>query len=73
VPTLVIHGEQDVAIPMERAEQLAAGIPAAALRTVGGGHQSNVDRPAETSALIREFLARVAETASERVQPQPAR
>ena len=59
VPTLVIHGTDDVAIPMERAEQLAAGIPGARLETVSGGHQSNVDRPAETSALISAFLAQV--------------
>jgi len=60
VPTLVIHGEEDVAIPMERAEQLAAGIPGATLRTVSGAHQSNVDRPDETGGMIREFLVGVA-------------
>lgn len=56
VPTLVIHGEDDVSIPVERAEQLAAGIPGARLELVSGAHQSNVDRPAETSRLIRDFL-----------------
>jgi len=64
VPALVIHGEQDVAIPMERAEQLAAGIPGARLRTVDGAHQSNVDRPEETSRMIREFLLEVAAPAA---------
>src|SRR5439155_24714988 len=34
VPTLVIHGTEDVAVPMERAEQLAAGISGARLETV---------------------------------------
>jgi 3-oxoadipate enol-lactonase len=59
VPTLVIHGTEDVAIPMERAERLAAGIPGARLETIRAGHQSNVDRPEETSSLIREFLEAV--------------
>jgi pimeloyl-ACP methyl ester carboxylesterase len=63
VPTLVIHGEEDVAIPMERAEQLAAGIQGATLRTVSGAHQSNVDRPEETSRMIREFLVEAATAA----------
>ena len=64
VPTLVIHGEQDVAIAMERAEQLVAGIAGARLRTVSGAHQSNVDRPDETSRMIREFLLEVAAPAA---------
>jgi 3-oxoadipate enol-lactonase len=64
LPTLVIHGTDDVPIPMERAEQLAAGIPGARLETVTGGHQSNVDRPEETSRLIRDFLVQVPAAAS---------
>lgn len=56
VPTLVIHGEDDVSIPVERARELAGGIPGARLELVSGGHQSNVDRPEETSRLIRDFL-----------------
>jgi pimeloyl-ACP methyl ester carboxylesterase len=64
VPTLVIHGTDDVPIPMDRAEQLAAGIPGARLETVSGGHQSNVDRPAETGGLIRDFLVRLPAAAS---------
>jgi 3-oxoadipate enol-lactonase len=56
LPTLVIHGEQDVPIPIECGQEIAAGIPAARLATVSGGHQSNVDRPEDTSRLIRAFL-----------------
>jgi pimeloyl-ACP methyl ester carboxylesterase len=59
VPTLVIHGSDDVAIPLERAQEIAERIPGARLEIVSGGHQSNVDRPDETSRLIREFLATV--------------
>jgi 3-oxoadipate enol-lactonase len=64
VPTLVIHGSEDIAIPPERAEELAGGIAGGRLEVVSGGHQSNVDRPAETSALIGDFLATVSSTAS---------
>lgn len=60
VPALVIHGEQDAAIPLERAVELAGGIRGATLRTVGGAHQSNVDTPDETSRLIRDFLVEAA-------------
>ena len=58
-PALVIHGTADGAIPVERAEQLAAGLPnARPLVTVeGGAHASNVTHPAEVNAAIREFLA----------------
>ena len=56
VPTLVIHGSEDVAIPVDRAERIAHGIPGARLEVIHAGHQSNVDRPEETSRLIRDFL-----------------
>ena len=58
VPTLVIHGTEDVPIPVERAEALAAGIPGARLELVeGAGHQSNMDHPREVTALLRAWLA----------------
>jgi 3-oxoadipate enol-lactonase len=60
VPALVIHGEDDVAIPLDRAAELAQGIAGAALRTVPGAHQSNVDTPDETSRLILDFLVEAA-------------
>jgi 3-oxoadipate enol-lactonase len=57
VPTLVVHGTEDVPIPIERAEALAAGIPGARLELVeGAGHQSNMDHPTEVTALLREWL-----------------
>jgi 3-oxoadipate enol-lactonase len=60
VPTLVIHGTEDVAIPTERAERIASGVPDARLETIRSGHQSNVDSPEETSRLIRDFLVTIA-------------
>jgi pimeloyl-ACP methyl ester carboxylesterase len=56
----VIHGTEDVAIPTERAERIASGIPGARLETIHAGHQSNVDRPEVTSRLIRDFLITIA-------------
>lgn len=59
VPALVIHGRQDVPIPFELGEELAARIPGARFAAVDGAHQSNVDSAAETSRLIREFLQEI--------------
>lgn len=59
VATMVIHGEDDVAIPVERARELADRIDGARLELTSGGHQSNVDRPDATSRLIRDFLLEV--------------
>jgi len=49
---------------MQRADELASGIAGAALRTVSGAHQSNVDRPDDTSRMIRTFLLEVAAPAA---------
>jgi 3-oxoadipate enol-lactonase len=58
VPTLVIHGTEDVPIPVERARALADGIPGARLELVeGAGHQSNMDHPEEITRLLRDWLA----------------
>jgi 3-oxoadipate enol-lactonase len=60
VPTLVIHGDDDVPIELEKAEELAGLIPGARFEVVAGaGHMSCVDHPVETTRLIREFLAEV--------------
>lgn len=61
VPTLVIHGEDDVPIPVEVGRRLAAGIAGARFEPTTGGHQSNVDRAAETARLIGDFLASLAD------------
>ncbi len=57
VPTLVLHGDQDAAIPMERAEAVADGIPEARLVTVpGAGHAANLSHPEPVNQAIGEFL-----------------
>ena len=53
----VIHGREDVPIPLAEAELIAARIRGARLEVVeGAGHQSNMDHPDEVTRLIRDFL-----------------
>ncbi|MEX1177019.1 MAG: alpha/beta hydrolase [Nitriliruptor sp.] len=57
-PTLVIHGAQDLAIPVERAEQLRDGIRDCRGLVVvdGAAHAANLSHPDEVNAALREFL-----------------
>lgn len=60
LPTLVMHGTEDAAIPMDNARVMGDNIPGARFEVVeGAGHQSNMDHPDEVTALIRDFLASV--------------
>lgn len=61
-PALVIHGEEDVAIPMERAEALAAGLRNLAefARIPGAGHSATLEQPDAVTETIERFLAKVA-------------
>jgi pimeloyl-ACP methyl ester carboxylesterase len=57
VPTLVAVGEADQLTPPDRAQEIANGIPGAVLRVLPGcGHLPPLERPAPTSALMREWL-----------------
>lgn len=57
IPTLVIVGDEDAAIPPDRAKRVASAIPQARFEIVhGAGHASTVDQPATVSALIADFL-----------------
>jgi pimeloyl-ACP methyl ester carboxylesterase len=59
VPTLVLHGERDVPVPLRNAEQLASGIPDAELHVFPGrGHAFALESPAETIALVEDWLGR---------------
>ena len=59
IPTLVIHGTEDAAIELEKAEapQPLASPARGSKGSAGAGHQSNVDYPDEVTTLIRDFLA----------------
>jgi pimeloyl-ACP methyl ester carboxylesterase len=58
-PALVIHGEQDVAIDMELAERLCAGLPdcRGVIRIPDAGHSSNLTHPEPVNRAIQRFLA----------------
>jgi 3-oxoadipate enol-lactonase len=57
-PALVVHGTEDVAIAMEKAEALAAGLPGCGgVVAVGGTHAANLTDPMGVNAAIVEFLA----------------
>jgi pimeloyl-ACP methyl ester carboxylesterase len=56
VPTLLIWGESDARSPLEVARQFEQAIPDATLTVIeGAGHVSNLERPEEFNAAVREF------------------
>lgn len=60
-PAVVLHGEVDAAIPLERAEALCAGLSGCRGVVVvpGGGHASNLSNPEFANRVIEEFLDRL--------------
>jgi pimeloyl-ACP methyl ester carboxylesterase len=56
-PTLILMGRDDPLVPLINGHILAVLIPKAQLRTIDDGHLFMVMRPAETAAVIEEFLA----------------
>lgn len=57
-PALVVHGTEDTAITIDRAEILAAGLSGAdRVVMVSGAHAANMTNPAPVNAAIVEFLA----------------
>jgi proline iminopeptidase len=60
VPTLVLAGEMDPVCPVEDAEEIAAALPQDLVRferLAGCGHGSFRDKPEETFAILRDFIA----------------
>jgi pimeloyl-ACP methyl ester carboxylesterase len=58
MPTLVIHGDADVAIPLAKAQAMKALISGAEMVVAEGGHSVNMTNPAPVNAAIEAFLAR---------------
>lgn len=58
-PALVLHGTADAAIGMDKAEELAQGLPGCGgvVAIDGGTHASNLTHPAEANKAIIDFLA----------------
>jgi pimeloyl-ACP methyl ester carboxylesterase len=56
-PTLVLCGRQDAITPLERHEEIAAGVPGARLEVIDDcGHLSTLERPDDVSAALRRWL-----------------
>ncbi len=58
VPTLIIHGDADILIPLAKAQAMRASIPNAELVVVEGGHSVNMTNPAPVNEAIEAFLVR---------------
>ncbi len=57
IPTLVLHGEEDVAIARPRCDRLVDGISGAKLVTIPrAGHTATVEEPDAVNAALAEFL-----------------
>jgi pimeloyl-ACP methyl ester carboxylesterase len=57
-PAIVVHGTEDVAIPMDRAEALAAGlVGCAGVVKVGGAHAANLTNPGPVNDALLAFLS----------------
>ncbi len=59
VPTLLVWGELDARSPVSVAHEFARAIPHAELVVIpGAGHMSNLERPDEFNAAVRDFCRR---------------
>jgi 3-oxoadipate enol-lactonase len=58
-PTLIVHGSEDVGIPVPEARRHAQAIPGAGPVIVvdGAPHASNITHPAEVNAALTRFLS----------------
>jgi pimeloyl-ACP methyl ester carboxylesterase len=57
VPTLVIHGTEDVILPMSGAEEMADRVQRGRLaRIPGAGHNANAEQPGAVNSALRAFL-----------------
>lgn len=59
-PALVVHGEDDVAIPPEHGEELAAALPGSegVVRVPGAMHAPSLTHPGAVNPPLRDFLER---------------
>ncbi|HWC14472.1 MAG TPA: alpha/beta hydrolase [Actinomycetota bacterium] len=59
-PALVIHGTEDPAVSMAKAETLCAGLPRCdgLLKIEGAGHAANLTHPGVVTEALRDFVQR---------------
>jgi pimeloyl-ACP methyl ester carboxylesterase len=55
VPTLMIWGDRDPVVPLEKARAAAADIPRARLEVLAAGHVPQLAHPERVAALLAEF------------------
>lgn len=61
-PTLVLHGEDDTAVPPERGRDLAAHIPGAIFQSIPrAGHVAAIEASGEVTRRMVEFISRIPE------------
>jgi pimeloyl-ACP methyl ester carboxylesterase len=71
-PSLVLWGEDDRMVPRAHGEAYTKGLAGAELRVISGaGHSPQVERPAETAALISTFLLPRAATRNAAAKAKP--
>jgi pimeloyl-ACP methyl ester carboxylesterase len=71
-PTLIVWGRYDTWIPPRDAQRFAADIRGARVVLVETGHMPQEERPAETAALIEEFLAAGVSAPARPASPAPS-
>ncbi len=60
VPTLIVHGTEDQAVPFEHAEYALARVPGARLHAIeGAGHMMPFAREEEVNGVVTEFLSKL--------------
>jgi 3-oxoadipate enol-lactonase len=73
-PTLVLHGERDILVPVANAQRLADAIPGADLHVFPGvGHAFEYERLDETFAVICDWLDRRRSAAGDQLSADSAR
>ena len=66
-PALVVHGTEDLIVPVENGRRLAARLPNARyVELDGAGHNLPLEDPEGFAAIVLEFLERVREATHER-------
>jgi pimeloyl-ACP methyl ester carboxylesterase len=58
VPTLVVHGDSDAAIPLAKAKPMKDAIPNSELVVIPGGHSVNMTNPGPVNAALNDFFER---------------
>jgi pimeloyl-ACP methyl ester carboxylesterase len=58
VPTLIVHGDNDAAIPLAKAKAMKEAIPNSELVVIPGGHSINMTNTGPVNTAINDFFER---------------